>query len=111
MRTRSPSARAEFGEAGLVTYLTNDGTSRIIILDITWVGYQLPHRQPASQYGRRQSLSFVNVQLPADFLFSDRGIRILAGASRRRGAPWWPEGAPWLVPQRKSSESGDNRSP
>jgi mRNA-degrading endonuclease RelE of RelBE toxin-antitoxin system len=30
--------RAEFGEAGLVTYLINDGTSKVIILDITWVG-------------------------------------------------------------------------
>jgi len=30
--------RAEFGAAGLVTYLINDGTSKVIILDVTWVG-------------------------------------------------------------------------
>lgn len=30
--------RADFGEAGLITYLINDGTSKIIILDITWAG-------------------------------------------------------------------------
>lgn len=30
--------RAEFGGAGLVTYLINDGTEVVIILDITWTG-------------------------------------------------------------------------
>jgi hypothetical protein len=30
--------RADFGEAGLITYLINDGTSKVIILDITWAG-------------------------------------------------------------------------
>jgi len=30
--------RVEFGEAGLITYLINDGTSTVIILDITWAG-------------------------------------------------------------------------
>jgi hypothetical protein len=30
--------RAEFGEAGLVTYLVDDGASKVIILDITWAG-------------------------------------------------------------------------
>jgi hypothetical protein len=30
--------RAEFGNAGLITYLINDVTSKVIILDITWVG-------------------------------------------------------------------------
>jgi hypothetical protein len=30
--------RAEFGEAGLITYLINDVTSKVIILDITWAG-------------------------------------------------------------------------
>ena len=28
--------RVEFGEAGLITYLINDGASVVIILDITW---------------------------------------------------------------------------
>jgi hypothetical protein len=37
--TGDPYARrAEFGAAGLVTYLINDGTSKVIILDVTWVG-------------------------------------------------------------------------
>jgi hypothetical protein len=35
---RSYVRRAEFGEAGLVTYLTNDRSSKVIILDVTWVG-------------------------------------------------------------------------
>lgn len=30
--------RVEFGDAGLITYLINDGTSKVIILDITWAG-------------------------------------------------------------------------
>jgi hypothetical protein len=30
--------RAEFGDAGLITYLINDGASKVIILDITWAG-------------------------------------------------------------------------
>jgi len=30
--------RVEFGDAGLITYLINDGTSVVIILDITWAG-------------------------------------------------------------------------
>ena len=30
--------RVEFGDSGLITYLINDGTSLVIILDITWVG-------------------------------------------------------------------------
>lgn len=30
--------RAEFRASGLVTYLINDGTSKVIILDVTWVG-------------------------------------------------------------------------
>jgi hypothetical protein len=30
--------RAEFGNAGLVTYLINDGTEVVTILDITWTG-------------------------------------------------------------------------
>jgi hypothetical protein len=30
--------RAEFGEAGLVSYLVDDGTSKVIILDVTWAG-------------------------------------------------------------------------
>jgi len=30
--------RVEFGDAGLITYLINDGASVIIILDITWAG-------------------------------------------------------------------------
>ena len=30
--------RVEFGDAGLITYLINDGASQIIILDITWTG-------------------------------------------------------------------------
>lgn len=30
--------RAEFGNAGLITYLINDGASLVIILDITWAG-------------------------------------------------------------------------
>jgi hypothetical protein len=29
---------AEFGGAGLITYLINDVTSKVIILDITWAG-------------------------------------------------------------------------
>ena len=29
---------AEFGNAGLITYLINDATSKVIILDITWAG-------------------------------------------------------------------------
>jgi hypothetical protein len=28
----------EFGDAGLITYLINDGARLVIILDITWVG-------------------------------------------------------------------------
>jgi hypothetical protein len=37
--TSDPFVRyAEFGTAGLVAYLINDGTSRVIILDITWAG-------------------------------------------------------------------------
>lgn len=30
--------RAEFGGAGLITYLINDGTRVVIILDVTWAG-------------------------------------------------------------------------
>jgi hypothetical protein len=30
--------RVEFGDLGLITYLISDGASKIIILDITWVG-------------------------------------------------------------------------
>ena len=30
--------RVEFGDAGLITYLINDATSVVIILDITWAG-------------------------------------------------------------------------
>ena len=30
--------RVEFGDAGLITYLINDGTRKVIILDITWAG-------------------------------------------------------------------------
>jgi hypothetical protein len=30
--------RVEFGDAGLITYLINDGISVVIILDITWAG-------------------------------------------------------------------------
>jgi hypothetical protein len=30
--------RVEFGDAGLITYLINDGTSVVIILDVTWAG-------------------------------------------------------------------------
>jgi hypothetical protein len=30
--------RAEFGDAGLITYLINDATSKVIIFDITWAG-------------------------------------------------------------------------
>lgn len=30
--------RVEFGEAGLITYLINDGAKLVMILDITWVG-------------------------------------------------------------------------
>jgi hypothetical protein len=30
--------RAEFGDAGLITYLINDGTRAVIILDVTWTG-------------------------------------------------------------------------
>jgi hypothetical protein len=30
--------RVEFGDAGLITYLINDVTSKVIILDITWAG-------------------------------------------------------------------------
>ena len=30
--------RAEFGGAGLITYLINDGAGAVIILDVTWAG-------------------------------------------------------------------------
>lgn len=30
--------RAEFGDSGLITYLINDATNKVIVLDITWVG-------------------------------------------------------------------------
>jgi hypothetical protein len=30
--------RVEFSDAGLITYLINDGARLVIILDITWVG-------------------------------------------------------------------------
>jgi hypothetical protein len=30
--------RTVFGGAGLITYLVNDGTRAVIILDVTWVG-------------------------------------------------------------------------
>ena len=30
--------RVEFGDAGLITYLINDGASKVIILYIPWVG-------------------------------------------------------------------------
>ena len=30
--------RVEFGDAGLITYLINDGARVVIILDITWAG-------------------------------------------------------------------------
>jgi hypothetical protein len=30
--------RADFGDAGLVTYLINDAALSVIILDVTWTG-------------------------------------------------------------------------
>jgi hypothetical protein len=30
--------RIEFGDAGLITYLIDDGAELVIILDITWIG-------------------------------------------------------------------------
>jgi hypothetical protein len=30
--------RVEFGGSGLVTYLYNDGTRTVIVIDITWAG-------------------------------------------------------------------------
>ena len=37
--TSDPSIRrVEFGDAGLITYLVNDGATVVIILDITWAG-------------------------------------------------------------------------
>jgi mRNA-degrading endonuclease RelE of RelBE toxin-antitoxin system len=30
--------RVEFGDAGLITYLINDASSTVTILDITWTG-------------------------------------------------------------------------
>jgi hypothetical protein len=30
--------RVELGDAGLITYLIDDGASAVIILDITWAG-------------------------------------------------------------------------
>ena len=30
--------RVEFGDAGLITYLINDGAGLVVVLDITWVG-------------------------------------------------------------------------
>jgi hypothetical protein len=30
--------RVEFGDAGLIIYLINDGASVVIIIDITWAG-------------------------------------------------------------------------
>jgi hypothetical protein len=30
--------RVEFGDTGLITYLNNDDTSVVIILDVTWAG-------------------------------------------------------------------------
>lgn len=30
--------RVEFGDAGLITYLIDDGVNLVIILDITWTG-------------------------------------------------------------------------
>jgi hypothetical protein len=30
--------RVEFGNAGLITYLINDGTRKVIVLDVTWAG-------------------------------------------------------------------------
>jgi hypothetical protein len=30
--------RVEFGDVGLITYLINDGTRKVISLDITWAG-------------------------------------------------------------------------
>jgi hypothetical protein len=30
--------RAEFGEAGLVSYVIDDGISKVIIVDVTWAG-------------------------------------------------------------------------
>ena len=30
--------RVEFGDAGLITYLINDGVRVVIVLDITWAG-------------------------------------------------------------------------
>jgi hypothetical protein len=30
--------RVEFGDAGLITYLINDGADVVIVLDITWAG-------------------------------------------------------------------------
>jgi hypothetical protein len=30
--------RVESGDAGLITYLINDGARLVIVLDITWVG-------------------------------------------------------------------------
>ena len=34
--------RVEFGDAGLITYLINDGASVVIILDITWARLAIP---------------------------------------------------------------------
>jgi hypothetical protein len=37
--TRDPYVRrVEFGDAGLITYLINDGARVVIVLDITWAG-------------------------------------------------------------------------
>ena len=30
--------RVEFGHSGLITYLINDATSTVTILDVTWAG-------------------------------------------------------------------------
>jgi len=45
--------RAEFGDVGLITYLINDGASKVIILDITWAGQQFLHTRKHDANGGR----------------------------------------------------------
>ena len=47
--------RVEFGDAGLITYLINDGTSTVIVLDITWAGWLSPQANDPG-HRRRQDL-------------------------------------------------------
>jgi hypothetical protein len=44
--------RVEFGDAGLITYLINDGARVVIILDITWAGWQFLHAPPTPEHHR-----------------------------------------------------------